>query len=146
MWQKTINLRNQGSFDKKFDFFSQTLSHIPRWVRLVQKTRVKNSHAWAPLRLGCLASRSVKNLGLQEGLNSPTLLRLGCLASRSLIFHYTASLIYLGLQEGLNSPPLLRLGFLASRSLISQFSASLIPGPAEGAELSPSLEAGMLGL
>jgi hypothetical protein len=52
MRQKTINLRNQGSFDKKFDFFPQTLSHIPRWVRLVQKTRAKNSHAWAPLRKG----------------------------------------------------------------------------------------------
>ncbi len=50
MRQKTINLRNQGSFDQKFDFFSQTLSHIPRWVRLVQKTRAKNSHAWAPLK------------------------------------------------------------------------------------------------
>jgi hypothetical protein len=49
MRQKTINLRNQGSFDKKFDFFSQILSHIPRWVRLVQKTRAKNSHAWALL-------------------------------------------------------------------------------------------------
>ncbi len=49
MRQKTINLRNQGSFDKKIDFFSQTLSHIPRWVCLEQKTRAKNSHAWAPL-------------------------------------------------------------------------------------------------
>ncbi len=49
MRQKTINLRNQGSIDKKIDFFSQTLSHIPRWVRLEQKTRAKNSHAWAPL-------------------------------------------------------------------------------------------------
>jgi hypothetical protein len=51
MQQKTINLRNQGWFDKKFDFFPKTLSPIPRWVRLVQKTRAKNSHAWAPLRL-----------------------------------------------------------------------------------------------
>ncbi len=50
MRQKTINLRNQGSFDKKIDFFPQTLSHIPRWVRFVQKTRAKNSHAWAPLK------------------------------------------------------------------------------------------------
>ncbi len=25
-------------------------SHIPRWVRSVQKTHAKNSHAWAPLR------------------------------------------------------------------------------------------------
>jgi hypothetical protein len=49
MRQKTINLRNQGSSDKKIDFFSQTLSHIPRWARLEQKTRAKNSHAWAPL-------------------------------------------------------------------------------------------------
>ncbi len=47
MRQKTINLRNQGSFDKIF--FPQSLSCIPRWVRLVQKTRAKNSHAWAPL-------------------------------------------------------------------------------------------------
>ncbi len=37
MRQKTINLRNQGSFDKKIDFFSQTLSHIPRRVSLEQK-------------------------------------------------------------------------------------------------------------
>ena len=51
MRQKTINLRNQGSFDKKIDFFPQTLSHIPRWVRFVQKTRAKNSHAWAPLKV-----------------------------------------------------------------------------------------------
>ncbi len=27
----------------------QSLRLIPRWVRLVQKTRSKNSHAWAPL-------------------------------------------------------------------------------------------------
>jgi hypothetical protein len=51
MRQKTINLRNQGSFDKKIDFFPQTLGHIPRWVRLEQKTRAKNSHAWAPLKV-----------------------------------------------------------------------------------------------
>ncbi len=48
MRQKTKNHRTQGSFDKIFDFFPQTLSHIPRWVRFVQKTRAKNSHAWAP--------------------------------------------------------------------------------------------------
>jgi hypothetical protein len=52
MRQKTINLWNQGSFEKKFDFFPQTLGHTPRWVRLVQKTRAKNSHAWAPLIQG----------------------------------------------------------------------------------------------
>ena len=51
MRQKIKNHRKQGSFDKKFDFFPQTLSHIPRWVRFVQKTRAKNSHAWAPLSL-----------------------------------------------------------------------------------------------
>ena len=50
MRQKIKNHRKQGSFDKKFDFFPQTLSHIPRWVRFVQKTRAKNSHAWAPLK------------------------------------------------------------------------------------------------
>ncbi len=50
MRQKTKNHQDQGSLDKKFDFFPQSLSHIPRWVHLVQKTRAKNSHAWAPLR------------------------------------------------------------------------------------------------
>jgi hypothetical protein len=49
MRQKTQNIRDQGSYDKKIDFLVQSLSHIPRWVRLVQKTRAKNSHAWAPL-------------------------------------------------------------------------------------------------
>jgi hypothetical protein len=32
---------------------------MPRWVRLVQKTRAKNSHAWAPLR-------TQTNIGLRE--------------------------------------------------------------------------------
>ncbi len=50
MRQKTKNHQNQWSIDKKFDFFPQSLSHIPRWVHLVQKTQAKNSHAWAPLR------------------------------------------------------------------------------------------------
>ena len=50
MRQKTKNHQNQGSIDKKFHFFPQSLTHIPRWVHLVQKTRAKNSHAWAPLR------------------------------------------------------------------------------------------------
>jgi hypothetical protein len=59
MRQKTIHLRNQGSFDKKFDFFPQTLSPIPRWVRLVQKTRAKNSHAWAPLTFKKIRIRHV---------------------------------------------------------------------------------------
>jgi hypothetical protein len=45
--QKTIEIRGQL---KKIQYFSQSLSHIPRWVRLVQKMRAKNSHAWAPLR------------------------------------------------------------------------------------------------
>jgi hypothetical protein len=49
MRQKTKNHHNRGLIDKKFDFFPQSLTHIPRWVHLVQKTRAKNSHAWAPL-------------------------------------------------------------------------------------------------
>jgi hypothetical protein len=49
MRQETKNIRNQKSYDKKMDFLVQSLSHIPRWVRLVQKMRAKNSHAWAPL-------------------------------------------------------------------------------------------------
>ena len=51
MRQKTKNHQNQGSIDKKFDFFPQSLTHIPRWVHLVQKTQAKNSHAWAPLKV-----------------------------------------------------------------------------------------------
>ncbi len=51
MRQKTKNHQNQGSIAKKFDFFPQSLSRIPRWVHLVQKTRTKNSHAWAPLNM-----------------------------------------------------------------------------------------------
>ncbi len=51
MRQKTKNQQNQGSIDKKFDFFHQSPTHIPRWVHLVQKTRAKNSHAWAPLKV-----------------------------------------------------------------------------------------------
>jgi hypothetical protein len=50
MRQKIKYVWNQGSNDKKMDFLVQSLSHIPRWVRLVQKTRTKNSHAWAPFR------------------------------------------------------------------------------------------------
>jgi len=45
---KTIKIRGQSI--KKFNFFHQSPTHIPRWVHLVQKTRAKNSHAWAPLR------------------------------------------------------------------------------------------------
>ncbi len=50
MRQRTKNHRNQGSIDKKIRFFSKSLRHMSRWVRFVQKTRSKNSHAWAPLR------------------------------------------------------------------------------------------------
>jgi hypothetical protein len=56
MRQKTQNHRNKGSIDKKIRFFLQSLRHIPRWVRFVQKTQSKNSHAWAPL--SCTASAS----------------------------------------------------------------------------------------
>ena len=66
MRQKTINRRNQGSFDKKIDFFSQTLSHIPRWVRLEQKTRAKNSHAWAPLKVPKRENFSLAFFALSE--------------------------------------------------------------------------------
>ena len=48
MRQKTEKHGNQQSIDKKFRFFPQSRRHMPRWVRLVQKTRAKNSHAWAP--------------------------------------------------------------------------------------------------
>ncbi len=51
MRQRTKNHRNQGSIEKKIRFFSKFLRHISRWVRFVQKTRWKNSHAWAPLTI-----------------------------------------------------------------------------------------------
>jgi hypothetical protein len=70
MRQKTINLRNQGSFDKKIDFFPQTLSHIPRWVRFVQKTRAKNSHAWAPLTNFLILGQSVENATCHQVVGS----------------------------------------------------------------------------
>ena len=47
MRQKTKNYRIKGSYAKIFLFFP---SHIPIRVWFVQKTRAKNSHAWAPLR------------------------------------------------------------------------------------------------
>jgi hypothetical protein len=48
---KNIKIRSQ--LIKKIKKFSQSLSYryLPRWVHLVQKTRAKNSHAWAPLNL-----------------------------------------------------------------------------------------------
>jgi hypothetical protein len=49
MRQKTKNNPNQGSNAKKNFFLVLFPSPLPRWVRLVQKTRAKNSHAWAPL-------------------------------------------------------------------------------------------------
>jgi hypothetical protein len=49
MRQKTKNNRNQGSNAKKNFFWVLFPSPLPRWVRLVQKIRAKNSHAWAPL-------------------------------------------------------------------------------------------------
>ena len=51
MRQRTKNHRNQGSIVKKIRFFSKCLRHVSRWVCFVQKTRSKNSHAWAPLIL-----------------------------------------------------------------------------------------------
>jgi hypothetical protein len=50
MRQKTQNDGNQGSNAKKNFFLVLFLSPLPRWVRLVKKTRAKNSHAWAPLK------------------------------------------------------------------------------------------------
>jgi hypothetical protein len=51
MQQKINNHQNQESIDKKCFFLVQSLSHLPRWVHLVQKSRAKNSHAWSPLRV-----------------------------------------------------------------------------------------------
>jgi hypothetical protein len=51
MRQKTKNDQNQGSNAKKIFFWVLFPSVLPRWVRFVQKTRAKNSHAWAPLKL-----------------------------------------------------------------------------------------------
>jgi hypothetical protein len=51
MRQKTKNYRIRGSNAKKKFFLFYFPSHIPIWVLFVQKTRAKNSHAWAPLIL-----------------------------------------------------------------------------------------------
>ncbi len=66
MRQKTQNHPNQGSIDKKIRFFLQSLCHIPRWVRLVQKTRWKNSHAWAPLKVPKRENFSLAVFALNE--------------------------------------------------------------------------------
>jgi hypothetical protein len=50
MRQKTKNYRIRGSNAQKFLFLFYFPSHIPIWVWFVQKTRAKNSHAWAPLK------------------------------------------------------------------------------------------------
>jgi hypothetical protein len=50
MRQKTKNYRIRGSNAQKKFFLFYFPSHIPIWVWCVQKTRAKNSHAWAPLR------------------------------------------------------------------------------------------------
>ncbi len=62
MRQKTINLRNQGSFNKNFYFFSQTLSHISRWVRLEQKTRAKKKFSRLGTFRDLVANVTVLNL------------------------------------------------------------------------------------
>jgi hypothetical protein len=49
MRQKTINLRNQGSFDKKNSIFSPDPKSHTQVGSLSAKKRAKNSHAWAPL-------------------------------------------------------------------------------------------------
>ncbi len=49
MRQKTKNHQNQGSIEKNSIFSPVSQSHT-LWGHLVQKTRAKNSHAWAPLR------------------------------------------------------------------------------------------------
>ena len=49
MRQKTKNYRIRGSNAQKIFFLFYFPSHIPIWVWFVQKTRAKNSHAWAPL-------------------------------------------------------------------------------------------------
>ncbi len=68
MRQKTQNNRNQGSIDKKIRFFLLSLRHIPRWVRLVQKTRSKNSHAWAPLTTLSVCGKKPKTIKIRSQL------------------------------------------------------------------------------
>jgi hypothetical protein len=51
MQQKTKNNRNQGSNAKKNFLGVLFLSPLPKWVRLVQKMRAKNSHAWPLLKV-----------------------------------------------------------------------------------------------
>jgi hypothetical protein len=50
MRQKTKNHQNQGPVDKKSILF-HSLSQITQMGSLSAKTRAKNSHAWAPLKI-----------------------------------------------------------------------------------------------
>jgi hypothetical protein len=59
MRQKTKNNPKQGQMLKKKIFLVLFPSPLPRWVRLVQKTRAKNSHAWAPLSLHTLYDEEI---------------------------------------------------------------------------------------
>jgi hypothetical protein len=61
---KSKNHLNQGSINKTIHFLVQSPSYIPRWVHLVYKTRAKNCHAWATLKLEFEKSRC---LGLKKG-------------------------------------------------------------------------------
>ncbi len=49
MRQKTKTIKIRSELIKN-DFLFESLIHLPRLVHLVQKTRAKNSHAWAPLK------------------------------------------------------------------------------------------------
>ena len=60
MRQKTKNYRIRGSNAQKFFYLFYFPSHIPIWVWFVQKTRAKNSHAWAPLKVDTRIYQIVK--------------------------------------------------------------------------------------
>ncbi len=55
--QKTKNYQIRGSNAQKIFYLFYFPSHIPIWVWFVQKTRAKNSHAWAPLTWHILSAK-----------------------------------------------------------------------------------------
>ena len=74
MRQKTKNYRIRGSNAQKIFFLFYFPSHIPIWVWFVQKTRAKNSHAWAPLST-ILSQVGHSQLIASSLLTDPTLIK-----------------------------------------------------------------------
>jgi hypothetical protein len=76
MRQKTKNYRIRGSNAQKKFFLFYFPSHIPIWVWFVQKTRAKNSHAWAPLNKANSKVDSIEKMDLSLLTQKKSLMNL----------------------------------------------------------------------